>query len=742
MNPREKQLRYPDETPQFLPPWVFIASLACGILGLAFWELRHPSAAHRAPDVYITEIGATGLNSVPDDEGQHSHWIEIGNFDDTEVSLEGWKLTDNFKHVGKWTFPKVTLAPGARLVVFASGKDHRSPDHPLHTNFKLDERGEYVALYMPDAQTVVHELLPKFPRQHGRETWGLREGLSLKGAGGKAPADAYRYFEIGTPGRPNAAELFGHVADIKASTRSSVLDAPFSLTLSCRTHGARIFYSTDGSLPDPTRSPRYENPIRVDGSTVIRAVAVREGWAASEVLTRSFLFPKSVLSQTGKDWPRTWGKRDGVDVTADYEMDPEIVQNGAYALDLLKGLRELPSVSLIVNPKDLFDTASGIYANPMETGRDWERPATFEYLPADGSPGARVDCGIRIQGGWNRRPEECPKHSLRVLFKREYGESKLSFPLFGRGKNAHFDTLILRGGCNNTWLHWSGEERARGDYIRDQWMRETSAAMGQPAAQGRFVHVYLNGLYWGLYNLCERPSAPFLTELKGGSNHDYDSRNAEKLLSGTDTTWKQLFETVNQGIGPQASLEVLKPLLNLTNFCDYMLLNFYGANADWDRSSNWYAARRNNPPSPYEFFIWDGERTLEDVNDNRMDFDDDLSPTRLFHKLEHNASFQVLFRERVRLHCGPGGALSPTAAAERFRTRASEIGNAIVAESARWGDYRRDVHPYKTGPYLLYTRDGSWKPEIQRLLNDYFPKRTAVLQQQLRQRGLAASTTP
>jgi hypothetical protein len=59
-----------------------------------------------------------------------------------------------------------------------------------------------------------------------------------------------------------------------------------------------------------------------------------------------------------------------------------------------------------------------------------------------------------------------------------------------------------------------------------------------------------------------------------------------------------------------------------------------------------------------------------------------------------------------------------------------------VAESARWGDYRRDVHPYKTGPYELYTRNDHWRPEIARLLTHYFPQRTAACLQQFREAGL------
>jgi len=62
----------------------------------------------------------------------------------------------------------------------------------------------------------------------------------------------------------------------------------------------------------------------------------------------------------------------------------------------------------------------------------------------------------------------------------------------------------------------------------------------------------------------------------------------------------------------------------------------------------------------------------------------------------------------------------------------------MVAESARWGDYRRDVHPYKQPPYELYTRDQHWRPEVKRLLEEYFPKRSGKVLEQLQKVGLYA----
>jgi hypothetical protein len=55
----------------------------------------------------------------------------------------------------------------------------------------------------------------------------------------------------------------------------------------------------------------------------------------------------------------------------------------------------------------------------------------------------------------------------------------------------------------------------------------------------------------------------------------------------------------------------------------------------------------------------------------------------------------------------------------------------MAGEAARWGDYRRSIHRYKEGPYETYTVAGHWRPEVERLLKEYFPKRTVVVMENL-----------
>lgn len=533
-----------------------------------------------------------------------------------------------------------------------------------------------------------------------------------------------------------AAAKNDRVADIRFSVSRGFFSEPFELSLRTKTEGAAIWFTTNGVAPSPTNGTRYTGPIRLTTTSVIRSAAFKDGLVASDVKTHTYLFPRDLMRQRGRGFPAGWGVREGKAVPAAYAMDPKSSATEAERIALEASIRALPMLSLTLDLADLFDAKRGIYANPQQTGDEWERPASVEFLGVEGGQGVHLNCGVRIQGGWNRRPEESPKHSLRLVFRKKYGPGRLKYPLFGAGV-AEFETLILRGGNNHSWLHWSAAERRSADYARDQWMRESFAAMGQPSARGRFVHVCLNGLYWGLYNLAERPDQHFAAARFGGADQDYDARNSDKVLSGDETAWKRLFELANGGVADPAKYAAVGELLDVPAFCDYMLLNLYGANGDWDRASNWYAARRRAPGGKFAFFVWDGERTLEGVGDNRLTDDDDLSPTRLFQKLRENPAFRKEFADRAKRHLTGDGALTPGTAGERFRKLSEQLEPAILAEAARWGDYRRGVHPYKEGPYERYTRDEHWRPEVRRLLEEYFPKRTEVFWQQLQAAGLA-----
>jgi hypothetical protein len=173
------------------------------------------------------------------------------------------------------------------------------------------------------------------------------------------------------------------------------------------------------------------------------------------------------------------------------------------------------------------------------------------------------------------------------------------------------------------------------------------------------------------------------------------------------------------------------------NLIDYMLLNFYIGNRDWDHH-NWIAARnRLNPGKGFQFFPWDSERTFNGISDNMVEESNENRPSFLYSQLRKNPMFRIKFAERANELLGPKGLLGPDSVSANWQKRASEIDLAIIAESARWGDYRRDIHPYKNGPYELYTKNEHWLKEQERLMNDYFPKRSEIVLEQLEEIGLA-----
>ena len=396
----------------------------------------------------------------------------------------------------------------------------------------------------------------------------------------------------------------------------------------------------------------------------------------------------------------------------------------------------IPSLYIVTASKNLFGAQTGIYDHPTERGKQWERPSSVELVYPGGRAGFRIKCGLRIHGCLSRRPEESPKHSFRLLFKAKYGAKRLRFPLFGPGGAREFKTLVLRAGFNDSWLHPDARWRRRASYIRDEWMRESMAAMGYPSARGIFVHLYLDGLYWGVYNLCERPDAWFMAGHEGGSARDYDSRRASKILSGDATVWDKMMALANAGLDDRRSFDQIAHYLDPTEFADYMILNYYAGNSDWDRDSNWYAGRRRTKGGRFEFFVWDGECTLGDMDACTMDFDDENSPPGLFHKLCDSPDFRRLLAARIRRLLLNGGPLSPGAAAARYQALARQLHGAIFAEAARWGGYRHELRQDKTGACQPDTAKKDWDRELERILKRYFPKRTAVVLRQFRERGL------
>ncbi len=140
-----------------------------------------------ADTLVITEFMAINEDRIVDEDGEYRDWVEIYNYGEAPVDLEGWALTDDEEVLDKWKFPAGrSLAPGEFLVVFASGKWRDGEE--LHTNFKLSKGGEYLALVAPDGVTKTSEYTPEYPRQVPFASFGVEMGTSIGIVGTVTPA--------------------------------------------------------------------------------------------------------------------------------------------------------------------------------------------------------------------------------------------------------------------------------------------------------------------------------------------------------------------------------------------------------------------------------------------------------------------------------------------------------------------------------------------------------------------------
>ncbi len=556
---------------------------------------------------------------------------------------------------------------------------------------------------------------------------------------------------------PVTAPPMAEAGAVSFSPERGFFDAAIRLTLGTRTEGALIRYTTDGSVPTLTNGSDYRGPIAIETTTVIRARAFRDAYTPSVCSTHSYIFPRHVVRQPAdpSGFPEYWGTYPngsaagltGKRVSADYEMDPQVaVEDPRYRNRIASDLRSLPTMSIASSRDDLFGKERGIYANPLGEGVRWERPASAELIYPDGSTGFQVDCGIRIAGAWSRLPDGTPKHSFSLRFKRTYGPTKLRHELLAGSTVTKFDTLRLRGGQADSFLFFP----IKTQYVHDEWGRRTQVAMGWEAPRGTFVHLYLDGLYWGLYNVTEEPTASFAASHLGGEKEDYDViKDYHQVEDGTIAAYNAITRTMHaRDLSPRERYERVAELVDLPQHADYNLLQIYTANRDWP-FKNWRAVRNRLLGHGFQFLVWDIEHVSQLWSMSASGYNAGTDGVDDIHGwLSQYDDYRILFADRVRRHLFDGGALTPESAAERYRVLADEVDAAIVPESARWGDggpaerTRNENFEMWTLFWSVYSdgypqnRDDHWRPERDRLLARFFPVRTGIVLEQLCKEGL------
>jgi len=679
----------------------------------------------------INELMASNGSTIRDPQGQYDDWIEIHNYGPVAINIGGMYLTDNLSAPAKWQIPErnpaiTTIPAGDYLLIWA---DNDTSDAGLHANFKLDADGEEIGLFDSDGITLIDSIA--FGNQATDISFGRYPDAN----------DNQRFFSAPSPGEQNNDAYLGEVAEVEFSHKCGFYVTPFLVTIATETDGAVIYYTVDGSEPYDTdssgRSPNgvvYTGPIPINKTTCLRAKAVKTGFKPSEVNTQTFIFLNDVLKQprNPSGFPSSWGG-----TSADYEMDPDIVDDARYRDNIKNALTSIPTMSIVMQQEHMFGT-EGILSNP---NAEREKPASVELIYPDGTQeGFQVNCGIKIIGGASRNMSK--KYSFRLLFKGIYGPSKLRFPLFGPDTASEFNTIALRSSFNDGY-GWS-DARFYEQYTRDEFIRTLQRDMGHVSPNSILVHLYINGLYWGLYFPCERPDASFSASYYGGDEEDWDtfSHTGITLREGNDSALNQMtalcrqasnsYEAYQQlqGNNPDGSRNPDYPcLLDMTNYIDYLILNYCVNNEDWPWNNYWFARKRTADSTGFKFYSWDSEISLYLPPRAHMELNrtTDFRDVGQFHgHLIQNNEYRMFFADRVHHHLFNNGILTPEYMSRLYLDIADQVEMPIICESARWGDMHH--HPPLNQDDWYDMRD--W------LLENFFQQRYDIVLQQLKNAGL------
>ena len=599
------------------------------------------------PDLVINEIVAANRDGLTDEDGEHSDWIELFNRDTVAVNLLGWSLSDDPDEPGKYVLPAKTMAPGAYLVLFASGKN-RTPaaGGEIHTNFKLAGSGEYLGLFPPELPRLPSdELQPDYPVQRNDHSYGREEN-----------GDTWQYFANPSPGSLNPrSTVLGLVSPPHFSNSRGFYSRPFQLHLTSEDPGATIRYTTDGSEPTGNNGTIYRTPVPIDSTTIVRAAAFRPDHLPSQIETHSYFY-----------------------------------NEGA-------SIRSLPIVSISTDNSNLWGS-TGIQTpgNCAQRGIAWERPASVEYIKRDQS-GFQENCGIRVQGGNYVRGRYNPngglpfsKYSFRLYFRGDYGPSMLEYPFFEGSEVQVFDRITLRAGMNDH----------SNPFIVDEFVRRMQIATGQVGARGNFVNLFINGEYKGYYNATERIDDDFMRSWHGREN-DWDViAQFGEIREGDAAAWSRMRSVVSRDQTVTTNYRRSSLELDIDNFIDYLLVNVYGGTGDWPHN-NWRAARERYGRSKFRFYVWDAEWSLGNLGRSvgGNTFTSELAGgseiAQLYQSLYRSPEFKLRWADRVHKHFFNDGVLQDRIHGSNFRNMRREMRGVLprmsTSISTSWIPNRRDV---------------------------------------------------
>ena len=542
-------------------------------LVIGFVSGNTAAMAQDTDDIYINEICAKNTTIAAGD-GAYYDWVELYNDGDENVDISGFGLSDSETKPFKYTFPNNSIVPAKGYLLIFCDKDAAKTNSSI-AGFGLSTDGDSVFLSSPAngiADSVVFGSI----------------GPDISYGRLDTDKDLFFYFDVMSPEGPNTVNNI-LVNKPVFSNDSGFYDSEFSLGISCD-EGCRIYYTTDGSTPTTVSTP-YTGNIRIYDATgnnnylsAKTNIVIGSGYTAPrEKVDKAMIVNAIAVNDNGKA---------SKTVTGTFFVGSSMKDK--YSNELV--------ISLVTDEQNLFDDETGIYvtgntytdwhrnnpnsstpsyfqpANYHNKGKEWERPATVQVFSKTADRSEMVlsgNIGIRIHGGASRA---WAQKSFSFYARSEYGASKLEYdfykdvPFWDDSNIVKFDSIMIRNAGNDN-------ETLRFRDKLDQKLfegRNVALQAMTPAV------VFINGEYWGHYELTEKLSDYYIQSHYGVNEDDVCMIKNNELEEGSEAglqEWQDLCAWVSAtDFSIPDNYALISEKIDIQSFIDYMSLEIYISN--------------------------------------------------------------------------------------------------------------------------------------------------------------------
>ena len=505
------------------------------LLPLVIIILLNQTVFSQNKTILINEVLAANKNVSFDGFGEFDDWVELYNPTDTVINLKDIYITNDILNPLKHCLSEdnnywMTIPPKGYIILWL---DNDPEQGSRHLPFKLKKEKGAIALYDKDTNQI--DLL-LYQNQSEDVTIG-RSDLN--------DSNILLYNEP-TPNKKNVDGLIlsPDYVFVDANYTSGFYQKPISIQLTS-TSTDSIYYTIDGSDPS-NKSTKYTGPFIIDSTVVLKSCAIKDGFIFPKILTHTyFIGEKSDLSV----------------------------------------------LSLSTNPKDLWGKKKGIYKNYNKIGL--EKQATAEYfkkLPDSSFNLAfKKSVDIRISGKTSRRQE---KRSFAIFSNNIDGQEKIDCKLFD-DKNIHtFSSFGIRAdatsGINVSELYV-------GERFKNELLYEVNKEMNGNVDMQCYepILLFLNGKYWGIYNLMERKGQNFISDNHGEFDVDILTAENAKVVKGDLDDYENMLEFISiNDIRTEAVYSEVCNLMDISSYIDYWVYETYCGAHDINVNIRYWKSRK------------------------------------------------------------------------------------------------------------------------------------------------------